>query len=248
MTLHPDWIVPDWPAPDHVRALITTRAGGVSGGPYRSLNLGTAVDDDPAAVAANRARVRAELPADPLWLKQVHGNRVVDAATAPRLTEADASVAAEPGIVCVIQVADCIPVLFTDRGGTVVAAAHAGWRGVAGGVLRNTVAAMAARGVRADDVLAYVGPGIGATAFEVGNDVYQAFVTADADAASAFVGRDDGKWLADLHALARLALRRAGVSSVYGEPLCTVDDPERFFSYRRDRITGRFAAFVWRAA
>ena len=238
-------IVPDWPAPQRVRALITTRAGGVSNGPYASLNLGTAVGDDPQAVAENRARLRAELPADPVWLKQVHGADVADADAHPVLPRADASIASTAGTVCAIQVADCIPVLFADVAGRAVAAAHAGWRGLAGGVIENTVRAMNARGAAARDVLAYVGPGIGASAFEVGADVYEAFTGSDPGAAAAFSPQRPGKWLADLHGLVRRALARAGVTRVHGEPLCTVSDPARFFSYRRDRVTGRLAALVW---
>lgn len=246
MTRHPDWIIPDWPAPPGVRALITTRAGGVSSGPYGTLNLGTSVGDEPDAVAENRARLRAVLPGDPVWLKQVHGADVIDADAHPVLPHADASIASGAGTVCVIQVADCIPVLFTDVRGTVVAAAHAGWRGLAGGVLQNTIRAMQVRGVSTDEILAYIGPGIGPSAFEVGGDVYEAFTAHDTGASGAFAAQPHGKWLADLHALVRRALVGAGVARVHGEPLCTVSCPERFFSYRRDRITGRMAGLVWR--
>jgi YfiH family protein len=248
MSVHPDWIVPEWPAPSRVRAFITTRAGGVSTGAYASLNLGASVDDDPDAVAENRRRVRAALPADPIWLKQVHGTDVIDADAHPRLPHADASIASMPGTVCAIQAADCVPVLFTDLSGSVVAAAHAGWRGLAGGVLGNTVAAMQARGTRAEDILAYIGPGIGAYAFEVGQDVYDAFTARDPGASTAFVAQPAGKWLANLHALVQRALRGSGVTRIYGEPLCTVSDPARFFSHRRDRITGRLAALIWRVS
>lgn len=246
MKPHPDWIVPDWPAPPGVGALITTRAGGVSTGPYASLNLGTAVGDEPAAVAENRRRLRTALPGDPVWLRQVHGAGVIDADARPDLPHADASVAACAGTVCAIQVADCIPVLLADGAGTVVGAAHAGWRGLAAGVLGNTVEAMQARGAALDDLMAYVGPGIGRAAFEVGMDVYEAYVSRDAGAAAAFAPCGEGKWRADLHLLVRRKLAQAGVTRIYGEPACTVSDPARFFSYRRDRITGRFAAMVWR--
>ncbi len=246
MSLHPEWIVPVWPAPPNVRAVVTTRAGGVSAGPYRSLNLGTAVGDDPERVAENRARLRAAVPADPVWLKQVHGAEVVDADAHPVLPHADASIATRAGAVCAIQIADCLPVLFTDTRGTVVAAAHAGWRGLAEGVLRNTVEAFKRRGASPRDLLAYIGPGIGPQAFEVGDEVYEAFTARDAAASHAFSRLREGKWLANLHALARDALHEAGVTLVYGSPTCTVSDPERFFSYRRDRITGRMAALVWR--
>ena len=245
MTRHPDWIVPDWPAPRNVRALVTTRAGGVSGGPYESLNLGVSTGDDPAAVAENRARLRAALPGEPVWLKQVHGATVADADLCPALVPADASVATQAGVVCAIQVADCIPVLFADTRGCAVAAAHAGWRGLAAGVLENTVDALRARGVPPEDVLAYIGPGIGPSAFEVGADVYEAYTRNDADAAAAFARKGADKWLADLHALARRALAKAGVVRIHGEPACTYSDRARFFSYRRDRITGRMAALIW---
>jgi len=244
--IHPDWLRPDWTAPPGVRAFVTTRAGGVSTGPYASLNLGTAVGDAPEAVAANRARVRAALPGDPAWLKQVHGTRLVDAATCAPLTAADASYTIEPGVVCVIQVADCLPVLFTDRAGTMVAAAHAGWRGLVGGVLATVVAAYAERGIAAGDLLAWIGPGIGAAAFEVGDEVHAEFTRHDAGAAAHFVRQGATKWRADLHALAQRALRRLGVAAIHGAPLCTVADPQRFFSYRRDHTTGRMAAFIWR--
>jgi polyphenol oxidase len=246
MNAHAEWIVSDWPAPPGVRALITTRAGGVSTGPYRSLNLGTATGDEPARVAENRARVRRALPADPVWLAQVHGSEVADADVLPLLPRADASIATRDGVVCAVLVADCIPVLLCDMHGRAVAAAHAGWRGLAAGVLRNTITRMGERGVEAADILAYVGPGIGPAAFEVGSDVYDAFVGLDA-AATAFTPRANAKWMADLHALVRQALKTAGVERVYGQALCTASDPSRFFSYRRDGITGRMAALVWRS-
>lgn len=240
---HPDWIVPDWPAPKCVRALITTRNGGVSRGPCASFNLGLRTGDDPQAVAANRALLRELLPQEPRWLKQVHGARVVaaDSITAP--SEADASVARVPGTVCAIMIADCLPVLLTDRSGRMVAAAHAGWRGLAAGVVEATVRAME---VAPGEVLAYLGPCIGPGAFEVGADVYESFIKNDPIAQSAFRPLHPGKWLADLPELTRQALARAGVSLVYGEPQCTYADSGRFFSYRRDRATGRMAALIWR--
>jgi YfiH family protein len=244
--LNPDWIVPDWPAPFNVRAVITTRAGGVSTGPYASFNLGYSCGDDPRAVAANRERLAASLPSEPRWLKQVHGARVVDAESVSDTPDADASTAREPGTVCAIMIADCLPVLFTDTSGSVVAAAHAGWRGLADGVIDNTVAAMTARGAQPGDLLAYIGPGIGPDAFEVGDDVYQAYTARDAGAAAAFKRHAPGKWVADLPLLARRALARCGVTRVYGGDLCTYSDPQRFYSYRRDRVTGRMGALIWR--
>jgi YfiH family protein len=238
-----DWIVPKWPAPAPVRALITTRAGGVSSGPYATLNLGSATGDDPQAVAVNRARLRSVLPQEPRWLRQVHGRRVVTADEITVPPEADASVARHPGTVCAIMIADCMPVLLTDRDGTVVAAAHAGWRGLANGVLEAAVSAM---DIAPENVLAYLGPGIGPAAFEVGGDVFEAFRAHDGEAASAFVAQRPGKWLANLFLLAQRTLARAGVTRVYGEVQCTYSNPQRFFSYRRDRVTGRMAALIWR--
>jgi hypothetical protein len=237
-----DWIVPDWPAPANVRALITTRSGGVSTGPFASMNLGQRIDDDMQSVRTNRASLRDLLPAEPKWLLQVHGARVVDADRLQLPVEADAAVARNPGSVCTVMVADCLPVLLTDRAGSVVAAAHAGWRGLAGGVLENTVRAM---GTAPDKLLAYLGPAIGSSAFEVGADVRDAFLARSADAATAFVAHKPGKWLADLSALARQRLRASGVTQIYGGGLCTYSNPRRFFSYRRDKITGRMAALIW---
>lgn len=238
-----DWIVPDWPAPPHVRAFITSRNGGVSRGPYTSFNLGLSTGDDPEAVRENRARLMRHLPQAPAWLQQQHSTAVVEADGMERPLLADASIARQPGTVCAIMVADCVPVLFTDHAGSVVAAAHAGWRGLAGGVLEKTVEQM---GVAPQTLLAYLGPGIGATAFEVGPEVRDAFVMKDEHAVEAFSPFSPGKWLADLYRLARLTLARAGVTAVYGGRLCTVSDPSRFFSYRRDQITGRMAALIWR--
>ena len=243
-----DWIVPDWPAPANVKALITTRSGGVSAGPRATLNLGYKAGDDPAAVAQNRARVETLLPQPPRWLAQTHGTRVVDADTLTGTPEADASVAHNAGTVCTIMIADCLPVLFTNRSGTRVAAAHAGWRGLSGGVIANTVQALMDAGDEPADLLAYIGPGIGPAAFEVGTDVHEAFTARDAQTAAAFVAHAPGKWLADLFTLARYALRRAGLApaQIFGGGLCTYSDPQRFYSYRRDKTTGRMAAFIWR--
>ncbi len=242
---HPQWIVPDWPAPATVRALITTRDGGSSSGPYAGLNLGRRTGDDPAAVTDNHARLQRCLPQPPRWLAQVHGSRVVDADTQTAVPEADASIARHAGTVCAILVADCLPILFTDRAGTCVGAAHAGWRGLAGGVIANTVAGMPAE---PGELLAYIGPGIGATAFEVGEDVRHAYCNHAPEREAAFAPLRPGKWLCNLPALARDALRRAGVQQIYGGTLCTYSDAERFYSYRRDHITGRMAALIWLTA
>lgn len=240
--LHPEWIVPQWPAPAGVRALITTRAGGVSHGAYASLNLSGRVGDDPAAVERNRELLRAALPADPVWLHQVHGTTVVDAAATLPLTPADASFTRTRHVICGVLTADCLPVLLAHRGGQAVGVAHAGWRGMAGGVIEATLAQM---GVAAAEVLAYLGPAISQPAFEVGQDVYEAFVNNDKQASAAFAPAAAGKFHADLYALARLRLAQAGVHDIYGGGYCTYTDTQRFYSYRRDHITGRMAALIW---
>jgi len=237
-----EWIEPDWPAPPRVRGLVTTRSGGVSRGPYASLNLGTRVGDDADAVRENRARLRAALPSEPRWLHQVHGTDVVQANCAELEACADAAFTSTPDVVCAVQVADCLPVLLCDRAGTSVAAAHAGWRGLSAGVLERAVAAFPGA---PKDCIAWLGPAIGPRKFEVGSDVLAAFTRSDAGAAAAFEPLREGKWLADLYALARLRLRLAGVSAVFGGGLCTFADPQRFFSHRRDRVTGRHAACIW---
>lgn len=236
------FILPDWPAPASVRALQTTRLGGVSPAPWASLNLGDHVGDDPQRVAANRARVQQALPGSPCWLQQVHGVTVVDAALAQPGSEADAAVARVAGAVCAVMTADCLPVLFCNRAGTVVAAAHAGWRGLLAGVLEASIEAMAVPG---EEILVWLGPAIGPQAFEVGDEVRAAFVAHDPSADLAFRAGLPGKWLADLELLARQRLQAAGVTAIYGGGLCTVNDPERFFSYRRDGQTGRMASLIW---
>ena len=247
-TMSDAWIVPDWPAPARVRSLVTTRHGGVSSGEYASLNLGDHVGDDPRAVAENRRRVAACLPAEPLWLNQVHGIRVLDSgsdAVNERAPEADAAFSRRSGVVCAAMTADCLPVLFCDRSGIVVAAAHAGWRGLHAGVLEQTVRAMECPG---EQLLAWLGPAIGPAAFEVGDEVLSAFLGAHKEAKAAFIAHRPGKWLADIYLLARLALARAGVNAIYGGDYCTVRDADNFFSYRRDGATGRMASLIWLAA
>jgi hypothetical protein len=238
---HAGWIVPDWPAAKRVRSLVTTRAGGSSSGPFATLNLSLRVGDDPARVARNRAVLRACLPGDPAWIRQVHGTTVVDPERATPETEADAAVTRRAGAVCAVMTADCLPVLLSDRAGSVVGIAHAGWRGLAAGVLEAAVRATAAPPA---DLIAYIGPGIGAGRYEVGDDVRRAFVVTDPGAAGAFAPIRDRKYLADLCALARARLAGAGVVAVYGGGFCTASD-ERFFSFRRDRTTGRMASLVW---
>jgi len=275
--MHPDWIVPDWPAPARVRALVTSRAGGVSVPPYASMNPAAHVGDAPAAVAENRRILRQALPSEPLWLNQVHGTRVVEVALPPSQSprsemkgtvgelaeppptdlfqrgeitpEADASVTRQPGLVCAVLTADCLPVLFCDDAGQVVAAAHAGWRGLASGVLEATVRAM---GVAPERMLAWLGPAIGPGGFEVGEEVRQAFVAGNPLAGIAFRPALPGaldeaprKWLADLSMLARIRLAGIGVERVYADASCTFTDARRFFSYRRDGRTGRMASLIW---
>ncbi len=240
-----------WPdLPASVSVLSTTRRGGVSAAPYDDgaggggLNLGTHVGDAADAVTRNRALLRQQLPSEPVWLTQVHGTRVINLDSTPAFTEADASIATRAGVVCTIMTADCTPVLLADSRGRVVGAAHAGWRGLASGVLEATVKAM--RDAGAEEILAWLGPGIGPHAFEVGQDVEDAFAHLQADR-PAFKAIDDkpGKFLADLPELARRALAGVGVTQVAGGEHCTVSDPERFYSFRRDRTTGRMASMIW---
>lgn len=265
-----DWLVPEWPAPAHVRAVFTTRQGGVSSAPFDSFNLGDHVGDAPASVAANRARLGAVLGAEPLFLQQVHGtavaelDRMAQAQRGSGVAVADACLSARVGQVCTIMVADCLPVLLTDRAGRWVGAAHAGWRGLAGvqghGVVEALLASLrqraAALGQPVDnqDWLAWLGPCIGPTAFEVGAEVREVFCATQPAAQACFVPRPQGKFLADLAALARLRLSAAGVAAVWGNDSspgwCTVGQSSRFFSHRRDAAgrgsTGRMAACIWR--
>lgn len=234
-------LFPDWPAPASVGACVTTREGGVSLTPYESFNLGDHVGDDPAAVTENRRRLSDTFSIKPAWLKQVHGVAVAHA-DPDHVAEADASWSATPGIACTAMTADCLPVLFCDRAGTRVAAAHAGWRGLAAGVLEATLDSLA---LAPEDVLVWLGPAIGPQAFEVGLEVRDAFTAQHPEAAAAFVpGATPAKLMADIYALARIRLAARGVHAVYGGGLCTVTDP-RFFSYRRTPQGGRFASLVW---
>jgi YfiH family protein len=254
-------IMPDWPdAPANIGALATTRRGGVSAAPYDDalggggLNLGLHVGDDPERVQANRTLLQDLLPGRPAWISQVHGVAVVDAAhvqPGQPLRVADASIATARGVVCTVLTADCLPVLLADLDGKVVGAAHAGWRGLAAGVLGETVGAMRAAG--AGEITAWMGPAIGPTRFEVGTDVLDSFMEAARGAAeveqataafTAFQGRP-GKYLADMYSLARCLLARDGVTRVSGGVHCTVTERERFYSYRRDGVTGRQATLIW---
>jgi polyphenol oxidase len=249
-------ITPDWAAPANVRAVMTTRRGGVSVAPWDSLNLGVHVGDSQGSVLQNRRRVREEgrLPSEPVWLEQVHGTSVVvldetHAASAAegKRPRADAAVTSREGVVCSIQVADCMPVLLAARDGSVVGAAHAGWRGLAGGVLEAAVQSM---GKPPGELVAWLGPAIGPANFEVGDDVLDAFLrsAAPADRAAtegAFTRKSISKWLCDLYALARLRLAVLGVTHVKGGGRCTVAEKDEFFSFRRDGQTGRMAALIW---
>ena len=238
-------LMPDWPAPPRVRAAVTTRAGGVSTAPYDSLNLGLHVGDDAARVRENRRRLGEvlQLPAEPLWLRQVHGVAVARLPAQPDRVEADAAVSTSAGGVCAILTADCLPVLLCDQQGSVVAAAHAGWRGLLAGVLEATVHAM---NRPAAELMAWLGPAIGPSAFEVGGEVREAFTAHDSAAAQAFVAGVPGKYLADLYMLARQRLGGCGLLRVFGGDCCTFSD-QRFYSYRRDRNTGRMASLIWLA-
>jgi YfiH family protein len=235
-------LYPDWPAPARVHACGTTRIGGVSGPPWDTLNLGAHVGDDPDKVRENRARLveKLDLPSEPRWLDQVHGTRVQLPGDADAC--ADAAYTDKPGDVCVVMTADCLPVLLTTARADAVAAAHAGWRGLRDGVLEHAVQQFA---TPAADILAWLGPAIGPTAFEVGDEVRDAFVAVDVGAAAEFVSNRSGHWLADLYGLARRRLRAAGVERIYGGHWCTYRDARRFFSYRRDGRTGRMASLIW---
>ncbi len=240
--IHPAWIRPDWSAPANVHAFTTTRQGGVSAGPWQGLNLGARCGDLASAVDRNRLRLCRALPGAPGWVHQVHGVAVA-ALPAGQDGTADASWTAAEDTVCAILTADCLPVLFCDVGGSCVAAAHAGWRGLLEGVLEATVAALP---VPPAQVLAWLGPAIGQAAFEVGPEVRDAFVGRDAAASAAFVPGCGDRWQADLYALARQRLAHLGLLQVSGGGWCTFSDPARFYSYRRDGVTGRMATVVWR--
>lgn len=234
---------PDWPAPANVHALQTTRLGGVSLAPYNSLNLGDHVGDDAMMVANNRQRLSNGLPSEPVWLNQVHGTHVINAAQSTCLESADASFSLQPNVVCVTMTADCLPVLLCDTQGTVVAAVHAGWRSLCDGVIEATIHAMP---VPANTLMAWLGPAIGPEAFEVGSEVRAQFMAHNAAAATAFKPSDNAdKWLGNLYLIATQRLTTLGVTQVYGGGACTYTDAERYFSYRRDGVTGRMASLIW---
>lgn len=250
MTL--SWIEPAWPAPPGIRAASTLRSGGTSSGPFASLNLGGHVGDEAERVMENRGRLAAalNLPSEPLWLKQVHGTRTLlaeppgegegDRCASPPCA-ADAACTRTPGIVCAVMTADCLPILLCSRDGESIAAVHAGWKGLAAGVVEAAVAALGTH-----DLLAWLGPAIGPDAFEVGGEVREAFLRKGAEFGEGFRETEDGKWLADIYRLARITLGRLGVADCHGGEWCTYGQADDFFSYRRDGTTGRMATLIWR--
>lgn len=237
------WLTPDWPAPAHVHAATTLRTGGISAGPFTSLNLATHVGDDPQAVFVNRQRMAAwlELPGQPVWLAQVHGNRAVHAQAFAQPPQADASYTGQAGIVLAVLTADCLPLLACTTDGRQVAAIHAGWRGLLAGVIGNTLSVFPKQ-----ETLVWLGPAIGADCFEVGPEVRSAFVNKSAEFTAAFKARDNDKWLANIYQLANIELANLGIHSVFGGGFCTVTEQQRFFSYRRCQQTGRTATLIWR--
>ena len=243
----PEWLIPNWDAPQNIKAVMTTRQGGVSLVPFDSMNLGDHVNDDPQRVAENRISLknRLNLPNDPLWLTQVHGVKVANAdKQSTHTVEADASVAHKIGSVCAVMTADCLPVLFCNRQGTVVAAAHAGWRGLHAGVLEQTVKSM---NCLRSDVIAWLGAAISSQHFEVGAEVREAFISVQKEAIKAFIpSANKGKWLADIYYLARLRLQAIGVTQITGGESCTYHHEKLFYSYRREAKTGRMASLIWR--
>ena len=237
------WLVPDWPAPANIHAATTLRTGGVSLGTFSSLNPATHVSDDNERVRQNRQIIRAmlDLPAEPVWLEQIHSNRAVKAVKTVLLEQADASYSNESGVVCAVMTADCLPLLVCSTDGAQIAAIHAGWRGLLAGVITNTVVAM-----QQQDLLVWLGPAIGPGCFEVGPEVREAFLEKSVTFNDAFKRQSNGKWLADIYQLARIELAALGIVNVYGGTHCTFTEQERFYSYRRESQTGRMATLIWR--
>ncbi len=238
------WLRPDWPAPANIHAATTLRGGGVSRGAYGSLNPALHVGDDADLVSQNRHIIKnmLDLPSEPVWLEQIHSNRAVPAMITAPLQQADASYASESGVVCAVLTADCLPLLVCSTDGSQIAAIHAGWKGLLAGIIGNTLAAMGN-----NDFLVWLGPAIGPDCFEIGAEVREAFVAKSTAFTPAFEPQANGKWLADIYQLARIELAMLGVDKVYGGGFCTVTDQQRFYSYRRDKITGRMATLIWRA-
>jgi polyphenol oxidase len=237
------WLQPDWPAPANVHAATTLRTGGVSLGEFASLNPATHVGDNPDKVRQNRQIITTmlDLPSEPVWLNQTHSNHAVKADITNSPPQADASYTDQPSIVCVVMTADCLPLLVCSADGGEIAAIHAGWRGLLDGIIDNTIAAL-----QNNDVLVWLGPAIGPECFEVGDEVHTAYVAKSAEYAYAFKQRSQDKWLADIYQLARINLAFLGVDKIYGGGFCTVTEHERFYSYRRDKVTGRMATLIWR--
>ncbi|MBD0787578.1 peptidoglycan editing factor PgeF [Vibrio sp. Y2-5] len=238
-----NWITPNWNAPKQVKALASTRIGGCSKSPYEGLNLGMHVGDDPILVQRNRdlLQQQTQMPTAPVWLNQTHSTVVLDVSQPTNdVLDADGIITSSPNVVCSAMTADCLPVLITNTSGTQVAAVHAGWRGLAGGIVENALEQFS------NDVMLWLGPAIGPEAFEVGEDVLQAFLDYDSKAGVAFVpGKQQGKWWANMTMLTRLRMAKLGIDQVFDSGLCTYQDPQRFYSYRRDGVTGRQATFIW---
>ncbi|MEE9356327.1 MAG: peptidoglycan editing factor PgeF [Methylococcaceae bacterium] len=239
-----DWITPDWPAPENIHACSTTRSGGVSKNQYATLNLANHVGDHSEDVLENRKRLREQLrlPVDPTWIEQVHGCHIVQVDQVDSLVKADASFTRTSQSICAVMTADCLPILLCDKKGQFIAAIHAGWRGLAQGIIEKTVNL-----ANANNLLAWLGPAIGPTCFEVGIDVYNQFVLHSPALNQVFRPHQNKKWLADLYLLAKMKLSAVGVKQIYGGQFCTYSDPQRFFSYRRDGETGRMATLIWRS-
>lgn len=237
------WLIPDWPAPSNVFAATTLRAGGFSKPPYDTLNLAMHVGDDKLMVRQNRELIKTllALPDEPKWLTQIHSDRVVDAATIIGTESADASFTDQAGIVCAVMTADCLPLLVCSEDGQKIAAIHAGWRGLLAGIIGNTIAAM-----QTQKVLVWLGPAIGVERFEIGAEVREAFVAKSQNFSAAFTDADNGKWMADIYQLARIELAGLGINHIFGGDFCTVTESDRFFSYRREQMTGRMATLIWR--
>jgi len=244
VTNKPEFIIPDWPAPENIRAYVSTRKGGHSQTPFDEFNLGNHVDDNPEVVKNNRLLLNTalSLPGDPVWLEQIHTTNVVNAAKAEAPVHADASYSSQKNTVCVVMTADCLPVFFCSKDGSEVAIAHAGWRGLVAGVLEATVEKLDSP---AEELIAWLGPAIGPEAFEVGEEVRAAFMHQNTETKNTFSKNKNGKWLADIYSLARIRLEQAGVQNISGGDFCTYKNAEQFYSYRRDGQTGRMASLIW---
>jgi len=238
------WIKPDWPVADNIHAAVTLRTGGVSKGVFQSLNPALHVNDNAERVMTNRQHISQmlKLPAEPVWLEQVHGDRVIKADENAALKQADASFTEQPGVVCTVMTADCLPILLANANGSQIAAIHGGWRGLLAGVISNTVALFNS----SNNVIAWLGPAIGPDCFEVGAEVQSSFVAKSPKYSDAFKQKNQDKYLADIYQLARIELAMLGIKQVYGGDFCTVSDKQRFYSYRRDGETGRMATLIWR--